>query len=88
MVRSLWVSALVAAQRRGDGCLARLPARHANLLRMLDADLREARDLTISEYDVLVQLVNAKGRRMRTRDTVLVGGRPCDLPGCTASANP
>lgn len=41
---------------------------HDHLMRMLDADLREEHDMTISEYDVLVQLQAAPGRRMRMRD--------------------
>lgn len=41
---------------------------HDHLLRGLDADLRESHDMTVSEYDVLVQLAGARGRRLRMRD--------------------
>lgn len=40
---------------------------HANvrLLRRLDEELQEAHGLSIAEYDALLQLVNAPGRRLR-----------------------
>lgn len=37
-------------------------------MRVLDAELRERHELTIGEYDVLVQLSLAAGRRLRMRD--------------------
>lgn len=41
---------------------------HDHLIRLLDEDLRDAHGMTISEYDVLLQLSMAKGRRLRMRD--------------------
>jgi DNA-binding MarR family transcriptional regulator len=41
---------------------------HDYLIRMLDADLRAAEGMTISEFDVLIQLSMANGQRMRMRD--------------------
>jgi DNA-binding MarR family transcriptional regulator len=41
---------------------------HDYLIRMLDADLRADQEMTISEFDVLIQLSMADGRRMRMRD--------------------
>jgi DNA-binding MarR family transcriptional regulator len=38
---------------------------HAQLVRELDAELREAHDLSLSAYDVLVQLASAPDRRLR-----------------------
>ncbi len=40
---------------------------HANalLLRRMDEDLQAAHDLSLAEYDALLQLVNAPGRRLR-----------------------
>jgi DNA-binding MarR family transcriptional regulator len=41
---------------------------HDYLIRMLDADLRADQEMTISEFDVLIQLSMADGQRMRMRD--------------------
>ncbi|MDQ5835009.1 MAG: MarR family winged helix-turn-helix transcriptional regulator [Actinomycetota bacterium] len=41
---------------------------HYHLIRLLDGDLRDAHGMTISEYDVLLQLSMAKSRRLRMRD--------------------
>lgn len=41
---------------------------HDHLVRLLDDDLRDAHGLTISEYDVLVQLSMAENRQLRMRD--------------------
>ena len=38
---------------------------HARLERLLDEDLRSAHDLTLAEYDALLQLAEAPGRRLR-----------------------
>jgi DNA-binding MarR family transcriptional regulator len=38
---------------------------HARLLRLLDEDLRDAHGITLAEYDALVQLAEANGRRLR-----------------------
>lgn len=38
---------------------------HAHLVRELDANLRDAHDLSLSAYGVLVQLASAPDRRMR-----------------------
>jgi DNA-binding MarR family transcriptional regulator len=38
---------------------------HAHLVRELDAELREAHGLSLSAYDVMVQLERAPGRRLR-----------------------
>jgi DNA-binding MarR family transcriptional regulator len=41
---------------------------HAHLVRELDAELRETHSLSLSAYDVLVQLANAPDRKMRMSD--------------------
>jgi DNA-binding MarR family transcriptional regulator len=41
---------------------------HAHLTRELDADLRETHSLSLSAYDVLVQLSSAPDRKMRMSD--------------------
>ncbi len=38
---------------------------HARLLRLLDEDLRSEHDLSLAEYDALLQLAEAPGRRLR-----------------------
>lgn len=38
---------------------------HARLERMLDEDLRAEHDLSLAEYDALLQLAEAPGRRLR-----------------------
>ena len=38
---------------------------HARLLRRLDEELQDAHGLSLAEYDALVQLANAPGRRLR-----------------------
>lgn len=38
---------------------------HARLQRLLDEELRAEHDLSLAEYDVMVQLVEAPGRRLR-----------------------
>jgi DNA-binding MarR family transcriptional regulator len=38
---------------------------HHDVIRTLDAELREAHGLTLSEYDVLVRLARAPGRTLR-----------------------
>ncbi len=38
---------------------------HARLLRRLDEELQAAHGLSLAEYDALMQLVNAPGRRLR-----------------------
>jgi DNA-binding MarR family transcriptional regulator len=38
---------------------------HARLERLLDDDLRAEHDLSLAEYDVLLQLAEAPGRRLR-----------------------
>jgi DNA-binding MarR family transcriptional regulator len=38
---------------------------HARVLRRLDEDLQAGHELSIAEYDALLQLVNAPGRRLR-----------------------
>jgi DNA-binding MarR family transcriptional regulator len=38
---------------------------HARLVRLLDEDLRAEHDLSLAEYDALVQLAEAPGRRLR-----------------------
>src|SRR4029453_2441817 len=38
---------------------------HARLVRLLDDDLRAAHDLSLAEYDALLQLAEAPGRRLR-----------------------
>ena len=38
---------------------------HARLLRRLDEELQATHELSLAEYDALVQLVNAPGRRLR-----------------------
>ena len=38
---------------------------HSHLVRRMDEDLRAAHGLSLAEYDALVQLVNAPGRRLR-----------------------
>jgi DNA-binding MarR family transcriptional regulator len=38
---------------------------HARVLRRLDEELQAAHDLSIAEYDALLQLVNAPDRRLR-----------------------
>jgi DNA-binding MarR family transcriptional regulator len=41
---------------------------HAHLVRELDADLRETHSLSLSAYDVLVQLAGAPDHKMRMSD--------------------
>lgn len=41
---------------------------HALLIDVLDAELRAAHGLTLGEYDVLVRLARAPGRRLRMSD--------------------
>lgn len=41
---------------------------HDHVIRMLDLDLRNEMGMTISEFEVLVQLSLADGERMRMRD--------------------
>src|SRR4051812_13715302 len=41
---------------------------HANLVRCLDGELREAHELSLHEYEVLLVLDNAPGRRLRMSD--------------------
>jgi len=41
---------------------------HDTVMRVLDGELREAHDITISEFDVLVQLSRVERGRMRMRD--------------------
>jgi DNA-binding MarR family transcriptional regulator len=38
---------------------------HSHLVRRMDDDLRAAHGLSLAEYDALIQLVNAPGRRLR-----------------------
>jgi len=38
---------------------------HARLVRLLDDDLRAEHDLSLAEYDALLQLAEAPGRRLR-----------------------
>jgi len=38
---------------------------HARLLRVMDEELQAAHGLSLAEYDALLQLVNAPGRRLR-----------------------
>jgi DNA-binding MarR family transcriptional regulator len=38
---------------------------HARLSRLLDEDLRAEHDLSLAEYDALIQLAEAPGRRLR-----------------------
>jgi DNA-binding MarR family transcriptional regulator len=38
---------------------------HARLSRLLDEDLRAEHDLSLAEYDALLQLAEAQGRRLR-----------------------
>ena len=38
---------------------------HARLLRVMDEELQAAHRLSLAEYDALLQLVNAPGRRLR-----------------------
>ena len=61
-----------------------------HVLRRLDVDLREAHDLTIAEYDVLVQLSMAEGRRLRMRDlarAILLEPERADS-GCASASRP
>ena len=46
----------------------RLLRAHATLTRRMDANLRSAHDLTINDYEVLLALARAEGRRMRRVD--------------------
>jgi DNA-binding MarR family transcriptional regulator len=38
---------------------------HARLIRLLDEDLRAEHDMSLAEYDALLQLAEANGRRLR-----------------------
>jgi DNA-binding MarR family transcriptional regulator len=40
-------------------------ATHARIVAMLDAELRESHELTLAEYEVLMNLTDAAGRRLR-----------------------
>ncbi len=41
---------------------------HSQLFRALDAQMRSEHDFTLGEYDVIVQLANASGQRLRMCD--------------------
>ena len=47
--------------------VADIPAPHARLTRRLDESSRAAHSLSLAEYDALLQLAEAPGRRLRMR---------------------
>jgi DNA-binding MarR family transcriptional regulator len=58
------IGGLRADDRRLDAWRAFLTA-HARVLRRLDEELRREHDLTLAEYDALLQLAQAPDRRLR-----------------------